>query len=83
MSERWPGSVAIGNSVSRPRPGGYAADASIEARLVAAKLAIEGVLGDANLLALMAARGCSAARLAEGLALQVQQRASLGAPFIV
>ncbi|HJZ49880.1 MAG TPA: hypothetical protein VKE41_22045 [Roseiflexaceae bacterium] len=71
---------------SRPRPGGYAADASIEARLLAAKLAIEGVLGDANLLAIMAARGYSAARLAEGLALREQalalhqqQRTSLGA----
>jgi hypothetical protein len=65
--------------------GGFRAGASIDARLVAAQVAIESALGDPGLQAIMAAYGYDAARMREGQALceQVlaryqQQRAALG-----
>jgi hypothetical protein len=66
--------------------GGFAANASIDARLVAAQVAIDRVLGDPQLQSRMAAYGYPAARLLEGcalrdqaLALHQQQRASYSA----
>src|SRR5690349_18241736 len=62
--------------------GGFAAKASIDARLVAAQVAIDSVLGDPQLQARMDAHGYPAARMLEGralrdqaLALHQQQRA--------
>jgi hypothetical protein len=72
----------------RRRMGGLAAGASIEARLVAAHIAIETVLRDPGLQAIMAAHGYDAARMRQGqalreqaLALYQQQRAALGERF--
>jgi len=72
----------------RRRMGGFAAGAGIEARLVAAQVAIDTVLGDPGLQALMAAHGYDAARMRQGqvlreqaLALYQQQRAGYGDRF--
>jgi hypothetical protein len=72
----------------RRRMGGLRAGAGIEARLVAAQLAIDTVVGDPGLQAIMAAYGYDAARMRQGqalreqaLALYQQQRAALGERF--
>ena len=66
--------------------GGFAANASIDARLVAAQVAIDSVLGDAQLQSRMAAHGYPATRMLQGralrdqaLALHQQQRVSYSA----
>jgi len=50
--------------------GGFAANAGIDARLVTAQVAIDRVLGDAQLQARMAAQGYPAKLLLQGRALR-------------
>jgi hypothetical protein len=50
--------------------GDFAANASVDARLVAAQVAIDSVLGDPQLQSRMAAHGYPAARMREGRALR-------------
>jgi hypothetical protein len=69
----------------RPRMAVFGTNASIAQRLVAAQIAIDAVLADRDLQAVLAAYGYDAGRMAEGkarydqaLALQQQQRAHYG-----
>jgi hypothetical protein len=71
---------------SRPNLGGFVSTDSIDTRLVAAQVAIDSVLGDAQLQARMAAHGYTATRMREGralrdraLALHQQQRTAYAA----
>jgi len=75
-------------AAATPRRIATSKGASIDARLVAAQVAIDTVMSDSGLQAIMAAYGYDAARMREGqalreqaLALYQQQRAALGDRF--
>jgi hypothetical protein len=59
-------------AAATPRRISTGKGASIAARLVAAQLVIDTVLGDSSLQAIMAAYGYDAARMREGQALREQ-----------